>query len=901
MSNTDIFQKYNEILQHIDTGATLLTPNRRLAATLHKVYHSYQLNRGLQSWITPDILPINTWFQRLFENYLNQYALASPLLLTTIQEGFIWEQIISHSAESTCLLQVSKTTEIAQSAWILMKQWHVDARHPLFDAIEDCAAFQRWACLFQKTCKDNHWLDHASLPDILIEKIAANQIALPKCIALLEFTEISPQWKKLFSSCKLMGTEIYHLDFITRRRPPSFIPRERSHLMCRVHFPCQDRELFAIAHWAKTISKCFPDATVGCVIPFLDKRRDRVMQIFSEVFSGDKQYGIPENYPFNISAGKSLTQYPIIHTALQLLMLHKRALPTEIFSYLLRSPFLGEAETERIKRAHFDYLLRKKNINVVYLKSILREQNQISLLKNCPRLANRIQQFLFLLDQQERMSSYNQWVQIFNELLVLLGWPGERSLNSEEYQVVINWFKILSQFAELDHVAKFIDFKSALQMLERVAQRSLFQAQTSEAPVQVLGVLEAAGLPFDFLWIAGMDDLSWPPQAKPNPFIPKRLQRELQMPHATAERELFYCEQITNQFKQNAKQVVFSYTEIKDGLPIRPSPLIQDVLIIEYTQLVLDPYLSHNECIYRAKNLEKLNDEIAPPLQSNDIIPGGVNVIKQQALCPFKAFAEIRLHAQPLESPLPGLRAKDRGTIVHFILEKLWEKLGDQYKLLTMDETNLNELIDDCITQSLSQISDVYNNQNRYFILEKKRLHRLIYVWLKVEKSRNPFMVSIQEKSAQLTLGKLTIAIRIDRIDKLPDGKKFIIDYKTSKHNEINDWFSDRPEDPQLPLYLLIDSHHTIGISFAQLVPGGIGFKGMSQYPLNIKGINTIDEIKSCVTSDWHGQIAKWKEVLYKLSNDFYDGVAHVDPKNHQKTCRWCMLKSLCRINEEYE
>jgi len=38
--------------------------------------------------------------------------------------------------------------------------------------------------------------------------------------------------------------------------------------------------------------------------------------------------------------------------------------------------------------------------------------------------------------------------------------------------------------------------------------------------------------------------------------------------------------------------------------------------------------------------------------------------------------------------------------------------------------------------------------------------------------------------------------------------------------------------------------------------------------------------------------------VLNKLGDDFYEGIAIVDPKDKDKTCTRCRLESLCRINE---
>ncbi|OGT37496.1 MAG: hypothetical protein A3F11_02440 [Gammaproteobacteria bacterium RIFCSPHIGHO2_12_FULL_37_14] len=914
MIDIKLSQKSAKILPFKNMNmTTVLTPNRRLAATLHKILQNKQTSCELSAWQTPDILPITNWFERLHEDYINRFGLAYPLLLTTFQEEFIWEQIILGSTESTHLLQLSKMTEVVQSAWLLVKQWMIDIQHPLFESIDDCASFQRWAISFQKTCAANQWLDHASLPDIMIDKILGKKISIPKQIILLGFTELPPQWKKLLMVSESVGTVLHHklsvrdvLDLMQSTLDDSglqnnYIAEYAFHdsFRYRARFLDPENELTTMARWAKAIIKREQQVTIGCVIPSLEKIRDRVTQVFSEVFSENNIYGISAEQPFNISAGKCLSQYPVVHTALMLLKLQKKTMSTELFSYLLRSPFLGEAENEWLKRAHFDNLLRKKNINMVYLKSILNEQHQVSLLRSCPHLSKRINHFLAFIEEEKTINHYSHWMHVFSQLLAILGWPGERSLNSEEYQIIENWFKVISQLATFDYIAKPVDFNQAFHALERLLEQTLFQPKTPETFIQVLGTLEAAALPFDYLWIAGMDDLSWPPQSSPNPFIPRRIQRELAMPHATAEREFFYCQQLINQFQHSARHLIFSYAEIKDDMPLQVSPLIQQLVEIEPAKLELAVYQTFSETIYYSKALEKICDEVAPSLQTNDVIHGGVNVIKQQALCPFKAFAENRLYAQALESPLLGLKAKDRGIIIHKILEKIWEKLHDHQNLIQINEIALNDLITNCVADSMNVIADIYKDRQQYFKLEKQRLHRLIYSWLQIEKQRSPFTVSMQEKSVQVSFDKLIITIRIDRIDEVDDGK-LIIDYKTGKNNRITNWFSDRPEDPQLPLYSLVDPDSTIGVSFAQLVPGNSGFKGISQYSLNIDGIQSIDKIKNCHSAVWHEQISYWKHILNKLSNDFYDGIAYVDPKSRSQTCMWCQLKSFCRIYEVF-
>ena len=59
--------------------------------------------------------------------------------------------------------------------------------------------------------------------------------------------------------------------------------------------------------------------------------------------------------------------------------------------------------------------------------------------------------------------------------------------------------------------------------LGRMAAETLFQPETPEVPVQVLGLIEAAGMTFDHLWVMGLSDEAWPTPVHLNPFIPVHL------------------------------------------------------------------------------------------------------------------------------------------------------------------------------------------------------------------------------------------------------------------------------------------------------------------------------------------------------------------------------------------
>lgn len=886
---------FNPILEKIDAETVILTPNRRLSAMLHKYYQAFQLEQGNTFWLTPAIMPAASWLHQLWNDLTYKKIYSFPFLLNASQEQYLWEKIILKTKENEQLIRITETADLARSAWILLLQWQVDLHHPLFHSSEDYIALNLWVKQFQQLCHENNWIDNAALLNVIIENVLSGMITPPKTIMTYGFTEYSPQLNQLFKHFSQTGTAI---KVITQEQKNSAVKNIK-----RISLLDNENEIQTIALWAKSIHDHHPTASIGCVIPTLDKIRDRAAQVFAEVFAANNTYTVDyQNCPFNISAGKSLSQYPIINTALQLLSIHKMIISTEIFSHILATPFIGEAEMERINRAQFDNQLRLNNISFVDLTLLINENDEktkLSLTKICPKLAKRLRQFITMANEHSENHTYAAWAQLFTNMLTELGWPGERSLNSEEYQIVDNWLNLLTEFTTLDHVSKPINLSQALHRLNKMASHKIFQPKTPEAPIQVLGLLEAAAMPFDYLWIAGMDDISWPPSPKPNPFIPKRIQRDLSMPHATAERELTFCKILTKEFERCAQHVIFSHADKIDALELQPSPLIKNHQTITISELQLKEYISPSQKIFLSKELEKIIDDQGPNVNIDEKIRGGVSVIKQQALCPFKSFSEWRLHAHKLESPLPGLRAKDRGIVIHKALEIVWAKIQNHAALISYDDGELHELIQTSISEALNVTPHSHSEFKQYISLEKQRLHQLISEWLQIEKQRPPFSIMTNEKTVQFTLGQLPLTMRIDRIDKLEDGTKLIIDYKTGKNNEINSWFSDRPEEPQLPLYSLLDPTNTSGITFAQLYPGEHCFKGVSHYTMDIKGIKLISEIKKTTALSWSEQVAQWNDTLTKLSNDFYHGIAKVDPKNSDQTCMRCTLQPLCRINEE--
>ena len=105
-------------------------------------------------------------------------------------------------------------------------------------------------------------------------------------------------------------------------------------------------------------------------------------------------------------------------------------------------------------------------------------------------------------------------------------------------------------------------------------------------------------------------------------------------------------------------------------------------------------------------------------------------------------------------------------------------------------------------------------------------------------------------------------------------------------------WLGERPDAPQLPLYLVASEPAAVAIAFAQVKAGDMKFAALSQS----EGLLPV--WKSAPELGWDAQLAEWRRVLARLATEFAAGEAAVQPKDPRTTCRNCELHPFCRIHE---
>jgi probable DNA repair protein len=845
---------HEEIFRALQSGASVITASRRLARVLAREFHAMEAERGHAVWNRPDVLPLDAYLDRTWSEWLGRCAEeGAPVLLNAVQEQLLWEQIIRDSPEGASLLQVPETARQAIETWRIIAQYRVPVDGS-FEASEDWAAFAAWSREFQRRCKANYWLERARLSDFLRERIAAREVSGPSAVFVAGFDEMTPRQSEFFEALgEWRATELPGYRGTPKRRKL----RDSS------------EEIRAAAVWARRLLEANSAAQIGIIVaPDLTRLRPKVGRIFGEVLSG----------AFHLSVGPSLAEYPVVHAALLMLDFASDELPLPRAGMLLRSPFLGGSEKECGKRAQLDAKLRKNGIWDVSLPRLLDEAGNCLELQ---RVLRRVDRQFRKLPQQQQPSD---WSRSIDDLLDAFGWPGDCPAGSNEFQTIQAWRELLSSLAALDLAAPPISFAQVVDWLHQQAATTRFQVEDEGAPVQVMGMLEAAGLRFDHLWIMGLHDEALPAPAHPNPFLPASLQHRHRLPHSSPERELEFASKLMDRLLASAPDVVLSYPETEGDRVLSPSPLVA-----RGSWLNGDSESAFDDWIARMRAgavFDEIANETGPQLVQSDS-PGGSAIFKDMAACAFRAFARHRLGARPLEDSDLGLSYRDRGTTVHTALEFIWRELGSHARLLELSPHELESLIARGADAAVAKLGPGIGRN-----LEKQRLQKVLPEWLEIEKKRAEFSVAGTEVERVAEIGGLQIKMRADRVDALPDGREIILDYKTGQLKSSG-WDGERPDEPQLPLYCATSDKPVAGAAFAVIRVGELAFRGLTS---NDVSLPLLKKMSISPAVPFERQLAEWRHVLERLAENFRAGKAEIDPK--KDACDNCGLRALCRIRE---
>ncbi len=876
----------------MEDDVTLVTTGKRLARYFRQQCEAEAIAAHKSVWVSPDVLPWSGWILRLWEEAcVSGNIETTGQVLSGAQQALLWEQIVAASTEGENLLQASGAARDAMKAWAVIKSWAIMLDDKGFSYNNDSRAFKNWARKFQKVCSQQGWIPVELLPDLLTEAIESGCLPISNRIFVTGFDEYTPQQQRFLEALKNSGADVRWIKV-----------EENDENVVRIACKDASDEARLVARWTRQRLEASPGSRIGIVVPDLAAERNRVLGSLDEILSpGMWSPQAPQSPPVsNVSLGLPLKDFPVIRAALHLLYFISDPLPLNDFGALLRSPYMSGWDDERDARALLDGRLRESGELAVELSTVRFFASQNERSYTCPVLVGLLDRMLEQRKSFVGQMNPGEWAEHFTDWLKVAGWAQARSLSSEEYQAVEAWKEVMTVFGSLDIVQDSLTEKEAIYRLEHLARERVFQPETEDAPVQVIGMLEVSGLCFDYVWVMGLHENVWPPSPRPTPFIPLPIQRTHDIPGSSPERELRISHLVMQRLFSSGKEVVVSYPEHRGEEKLQCSPLLLEITKIDYHDLNVWSGNTWREKIFQNRALEAVGNDSAPPVVSEDF-RGGSSVFKLQAACPFHAFAKIRLGARSLETASIGLQSSIRGTLVHNVLELVWGRLDSWDGLNNYSDEKLQQLVGASVDSVLKDAARKYpyTFTARFRALELERLMQLVLDWLKVEKERAPFNVKGRETEFNVRVGGVNVRLFIDRIDELTDGSQLLIDYKTGSVSP-GKWFGERPEEPQLPLYATVVGENVGGVAFGSVRPGDIKFNGVAKESGVLPLVQGFDKWRyTKEAGSWDQVLNKWQQVLQDLGADFCKGNAEVDPKNAPGTCQYCGLQSLCRIHEQ--
>lgn len=880
----------------MSANSIILCPSARLARSIQSDISQQQIQAGQAQWYSPNVQTLAQWLANVIAEGLLTGAIneqTPPYALSAFNEQLLWEDVISQSLKRNAFGELFDVSGLASAAieanrYVIAWNLHVPREHQA----EETRQFLHWQRAFQQRCRELGALESVRYMDWQLTQLAQGAGELPARVEFGGFDQTAPQEQCLRDILVKRGVEVVEY------KTTADVPAQTRH----VQLENQDVECRAAVAWAQARLSENPAARLAIVVPRLSEVRNQLADLLDDVFYPlSIRPGLahmPRHY--NFSLGVPLSQQPVIQAGLNLLrMVTVHQLQQVDVSMLLLSPFWSASRQEADARALLDASMREKlpmQFTLSHFQEFIQEQQAEGLLLES-LLANIKDAAAIPVG---RKLPAVQWAQTLDAILNALGWPGQRTINSLEYQALNAWQKALQQLAQMDVLDKKLSASEAVHYMQQICTTQVFQAETELEPaIQILGIMEGLSAPVDALWCMHMNDHIWPPPSRPNPLLPAFIQRAAALPGADNHVQAVFAATIQQRLLHSARHIVFSGSRMDGESQLRPSPLMQDVALYDAEQPVartLAEFLSDGG--HDAS--EHVDDHIAPKVEEGEHVSGGTGLLKAQAVCPAWAFYQYRLGAKALKTPTSGLDNMDRGSLVHGVLEAFWRK-RHYADLRDMGADDLMQALNRAVRNTIEAFAAESSVASATVLeLESERLLRLVGDWLAYEKERGvSFRIVDCEVGKKVHICGIEVTLKIDRVHQLENGGLEFIDYKTGQMPKISSWGEDRITEPQLPIYATFyadPDERVTGIHFGMVKTAEHAFAGVSEDSFDAEP-NKRKPVFTQNFTDWQHLLKHWKDAIEAIATELREGEAAVRFSDENELM-YCEVKPLLRLPE---
>ena len=825
-----------------------------------------QRRAGGVVWETPETLTWSAWMSRLWQEARQRDLLPqdAPLLLRPLQVQALWRRVLEQDLPAA----TERTVTRVDAAWRQLVDWEIGRDELVRDrgeTLPDVQRFGGWAQVFDRELLDRNWLTGSQLPGMLVRDGLAVRLCAGQTIELHGFLELTPAQKRLLNALRSGGVTVDRIA----------APTQYSEVTALRHCD-EEAGWLAAAEWAARAWRDDALATIGVVVPNLAAHNGEARRQFAQRFG--QAAGLDD--PVDWFGPESVIPSTLPPLAGALAIARLSALPADDGSLrrLLLTPRLAGGDAQRWARSALEAVSREHGgIDVPRLIQLAR---QVDKPWHAPHFAAALEQ-LTLLRETRLPDTPDGWAQHFGGACRLFGWPGDHPLDAESGAMVEAWRAALADLASLALVESRLGAFQAVQLLQQILDSQDAAAAQPPRAVHLLSIEEAYGMRFDRLWIGGATAQQWPQPSRSNPFLPLGMRRRMGLSAGTPDAVWQRAAEVGRGILTAAPDLVLAVPVLEQGAPAQPAELLDFP-----AAATLVP--RHDPAQAAPLAMEALHDGAGPPVGEG--FHGGSALIRAQSDCPFQAFARHRLGLSALPEASLGTSPAQRGTLVHRAAAAFWHAVRDSDTLAALDDAALAEAVARAVQRVLADPdlewlfpTPVHRE------LEARRLARVLQRLVESERTRTPFVVEDHERSTRLSLGSLTMRLRLDRVDRVA-GQTLVIDYKTGKWS-LGKLTGERPSEPQLALYGLA-LREAAGVAVYQLRPDKTALIGVGE----LDGLDPAAKLEEGC-ADWDTLRERWAGRLTRLAEAFAAGDARVDPRpGSESPCRFCELPGLCRI-----
>lgn len=794
----------------INDSTVIVTASRRLARELHRLHLRHMLESGHQTWRTAEIHFRGNWLDKLIDSAnLNS---PWPVRIDQASAGILWERCLARYARDP-LLSMANVVRLARQAWQRLNEYAVPLEElSRFARSTDQEQFASAARTYHQTLVSNNWVDAALLPALVADAVGSGAIVAPDSVVFAGFDRVSPAMERItkelrIRNCKveLAGVANRNVRLVTR----SFRDRQQ--------------ELRAAGYWARQQLFTAPHARVAIVCPDLNTNAPAASRLVTEGFAPGWQYsGEAARNAVEVSYGRRLGDFPAISVALLLLRWIQQGLPSRDIGILLRSPFIVSAGLAGRSRCELE--LRRwpdRSWTPASLAALLHGREESADTRLWLAAIERIVAFRA---EHRGDATPALWAERFDRLLTAMGWPGVSPLDSTGYQLLNRWRTLLAEFAATGLVSTHDPLSASIDRICGMASEIIFQPELEGGAVQLLGTLEASGLSFDFAWVCGLDSARWPPPPNPLVLVSRTLQEKYGMPDGTPHDSLGFAELVLQRICASASQVVLSWASSDGETELLPSPLLTS-LSLPTDETLTDPGW-HAMQLQDTTGLTELQADPAPPVSPGETVAGGAYTVQMQISEPFSAFAHGRLRIREIRRIESGLPAAFKGSLMHQVLHAFLADKPDLDIIASWTEAEIGVRVDRAVSKVVVPAQVNLNTTHRKLLeLESQRMRTILRNFVEAERLRPPFAIEHVEYRIEFERFGVRLELRVDRIDRLSDGSKLIIDYKTGMPKSLLDRDGDLL-DLQLIVYAMAAGGPIGGLALINLDSRAIAYKG---------------------------------------------------------------------------